>query len=260
MKDCHTHFSRVARCYRDLRTTDNEPILYIVRKLPQLPQLVAADFGCGTGRYSLKLCKKLGERLFLYCVDNNRDMLRALQTYFQRHGLTNYRVLHNHAEERVLKANSLHFVVTFNAIHHFQISAFFQEVLRILREDGLLFIYTRFRSQNQRNIWGRFFPGFAEKETRLYELSELQRKLAPYSELVLEEVKYFKFPRQASIHWLLKQAQNHHYSTFYLYEEEEFRIALQTFKRNLEKHYPDLSRIHWQDENVMLTIRKRSWN
>jgi hypothetical protein len=31
-----------------------------------------------------------------------------------------------------------------------------------LKGAGRLFIYTRLRSQNRRNIWGRFFPRFHE--------------------------------------------------------------------------------------------------
>lgn len=123
-----------------------------------------------------------------------------------------------------------------------------------------MFIYTRFRSQNARNIWGRFFPGFSEKETRLYELPELKQVIAGFPELEIGEIKYFRFPRVASLDWLLKQARHHHYSTFSLYREDEFRIALEQFEKNLRMHFEDVNRITWVDENVMLVVRKRVWN
>ena len=39
--------------------------------------------------------------------------------------------------------------------------------------DGRLFVYTRLPEHNARSIWGRYFPGFAQRETRLLTLGEL---------------------------------------------------------------------------------------
>ncbi len=260
MEHIQHHFSRIAPRYRQLRTTDSAPVLYIVPFIRHLPRIIAADFGCGTGRYPLKLFQYLGDRLFLYCIDNNREMLAQLQRYLKRHHIRNLRVLNHHAEDTILQEDSLDCVFTFNAIHHFRSEDFFSQASRILKKEGLLFIYTRFRSQNARNIWGRYFPGFSEKETRLYELHEMKQVIAGFPELEMIEIKYFRFPRVASIDWLLNRAQHHHYSTFSLYREEEFRVALEKFEENLKTHFDDLNRIHWVDENVMLVVRKRVWN
>ena len=260
MKQLQKHFSRVASRYRDLRTTDPEPILYIINHIQHLPQIKAADFGCGTGRYPIKFFQYLGDRLFLYCIDCNKEMLHQLHRYLTRHGIRNFRILHNHAEDNVLENGSLDCVFTFNAIHHFRIEEFFRQVARVLKNGGVLFVYTRFRSQNRRNIWGRFFPLFTEKETRLYELDELKTILTRFPELELHKLKYFRFTRVATLDWLVKQARNHHYSTFYLYDKDEFAAALRQFRRNLQNHFEDMQRIQWQDENVLLMIGKRVWN
>jgi len=53
------HFSQVASIYSQYRTFDHEAINYITKKLAFKQTIVAADIGCGDGRYSLKLIEKL---------------------------------------------------------------------------------------------------------------------------------------------------------------------------------------------------------
>ena len=78
----YNHFSHIAPKYRELRTTDMRPILFITNKLQGLPSIRAADIGCGAGRYSLKFVEHLGEKCHLYCTDNNTAMLKQLKAYF----------------------------------------------------------------------------------------------------------------------------------------------------------------------------------
>jgi len=61
--DMERHFSTLAPHYRSLRTTDLAPILFIKRHLRRLRRILAADIGCGAGRYDLKLCEQLGLKL-----------------------------------------------------------------------------------------------------------------------------------------------------------------------------------------------------
>jgi len=80
------HFSQVASIYSQVRTIDYELINYITKKLASMSNIVAADIGCGDGRYSIKLIEKLRNRLSLTCVDNNLEMLRQISQvshYFQ---------------------------------------------------------------------------------------------------------------------------------------------------------------------------------
>ena len=143
-----------------------------------------------------------------------------------------------------LADNSLDAVFTFNAIHHFNFSHFLEEVSRVLRNNGYLFIYSRLRSQNKRNIWGKFFPKFHEKEKRLYELSELKEMVCKIPSLRIKSVEYFKYKRMATLEWLTTQAKHHHYSTFYLYNEIEFEEVLQKFQENITHHFENPDNIH----------------
>ncbi len=256
MKRIHHHFSRIAHKYEDLRTTDLEPILFIKKKLQHLTRIEVADVGCGVGRYDIKLFNHLGKRLYLTCIDYNKSMLNELTKNLKGHKIKNFKTINASAMALPLAANSLDAIVNFNAIHHFTFLDFLRESSRVLRDNGYLFIYTRLRSQNKKNIWGRFFPEFHEKEKRLYELWECKERLKKIPILILESIEYFTYKRLTKLEWLLTQATHHHYSTFYLYDKKEFKDALKKFQENITHHFKDLDNIIWHEENIMFIIRK----
>lgn len=153
MKSIHKHFSKIAHKYGDLRTGDLEPILFIQKKVQNLTKIEAGDVGCGMGRYGVKLLKYLGERLHLTCIDMNDDMLNKLTKSFNNDNIVkNFKIIKSLAENLPLRTNSLDCIFTFNTIHHFKLTNFLKETSRILRNNGYLFIYTRLKSQNKRNI------------------------------------------------------------------------------------------------------------
>jgi ubiquinone/menaquinone biosynthesis C-methylase UbiE len=256
MKRIHPHFSRIAHKYQDLRTTDIGPVLFIKEKLKNSNKIEAADVGCGVGRYVVKLFHHLRERLYLTCVDDNKKMLTELIRNLKKYGIRKFNTVNASARALPLASNSLDAIVTFNAVHHFSLSGFLEEAGRVLRNDGHLFIYTRLRSQNERSIWGRFFPGFHEKEKRLYELSELETMVKKVPMLQVDSTEYFKYRRKAPLQWLITQANHHHYSTFYLYNDREFQEALRKFQGNITHHFKNVDNIMWDDENFMFTMRK----
>jgi SAM-dependent methyltransferase len=255
MYAAYEHFSRIAPKYTGLRTTDLAPVRYAVKKLGKLKTVRAADIGCGSGRYDRLLFQYLKERLELVCVDDNEGMLRVLQEDLCEYA-SRLRVLRARARALPLASESLDCTFTFNAIHHFKIEAFLNEAARILKPAGLLFIYTRTRSQNSRHIWGKHFPHFYEKENRLLEFVELANLIAAAPDLRLDDVRIFEHRRLAPVKWLVRQARQRHYSTFGFYTEEEFESALAQFRGNLRRAFPQRQEAKWVDENLMLVARK----
>lgn len=256
MQNIYYHFYKIAHLYRGLRTTDIEPILYIKKKLKNLPEIIAADVGCGAGRYDFKLFQNLGKKLFLYCIDCNREMLKQLALYLESHVVKKIQTIKALANKLPFPENSFDCMFTFNAIHHFKILGFFDEASRTLKKDGYLFVYTRLRSQNKRNIWGKYFPFFNQKETRLYELNELKEMLKKFPQLKIESTKNFKYKRVSTLNRLIERAKNKHYSTFFLYTDKELRQSLEGFEQNIKRHFDDLKHITWFDENILLVVRK----
>ncbi len=254
-KDMYEHFSDVAVLYNNLRTTDLEPIMFIKGMLNGNGNIVAADIGCGAGRYSLQFLQHLGLH-HLACIDINELMLEQVSNILEEAGLTNFSTIESTAEHIPLKDNSIDFIFTFNAIHHFDFAAFMQEAARIARDGGSIIIYTRLRCQNAGNIWGRYFPLFLAKEDRLYEMDELEQMIKLVPMLNIQCVKQFRYLRTASLGQLLNLARNSHYSTFSLYQKEEFASALKGFQRNITQHFSDPEHVEWFDDYTMLVVSR----
>ncbi|MDE1811573.1 MAG: class I SAM-dependent methyltransferase [Thaumarchaeota archaeon] len=253
----HDHFAYIAPQYRQLRTTDLGPILFITDKLRDLPSIHAADIGCGTGRYSLKFVQHLGEKCHLFCLDNNREMLRQLKEHFMKNNIRNFTTIRSDSHKMPIQTDSLDCVMSFNAIHHFSLNDFLRESSRVLKNDGKLFVYTRLRDQNAKTIWGMHFPSFNQKENRLYELDELKSAFEKDKNLNINSIKFFEHHRVYPLEKLVEQVKNHHYSTFKFYKKYEFKEALHKFVQNILNHYDDLDKISWKDQNTLLVIENK---
>ncbi len=250
----HDHFSRIASNYRMVRTTDTRPILHIKNRLNGKTRINIADVGCGDGRYSLELLKCLGDDCFLHCVDTNEEMLSRLRNYLTEQNTLNFCVRPGDASKLPLENDSMDCIVTFNAIHHFDIQKFLEEVFGCLKENGHLFIYTRLKNQNSRSIWGKYFPLFTEIENRLYEFDELKSHVQ-HADMKIYSTKVFGYHRTSGLERLIEQAKNKHYSTFEFYDGS-FGNYLDEFRKNILKNYEDMDNVTWQDENILLEIRK----
>ncbi len=245
------HFSHVASSYRHIRQTDTEPILFISESLKDLPHVQAADVGCGAGRYDLLLFQHVNN-LHLTCIDLNESMLQQVSDYLTHHHVSQFKTLRANGNEIPLDDRSMDCVLTFNAVHHFDLVRFLENAVRVSKPGGKIFIYTRLRSQNARNVWGQYFPSFTEKETRLYELDEIEEGIRAVEGVRLERVKPFHYQRTATVAQLVERVRARHYSTFSLYTEEELKNALEIFQAGLKRELHET--VDWVDENTLLVL------
>ena len=250
----HTHFSTIASKYLSVRTLDTKPILHIKDKLKEKSKINMADIGCGDGRYSLEFLKCFDDSFYIHCVDYNEKMLESLENYLVEQNTTNFCVRHGDANRLPLDNDSIDCIVTFNAIHHFDVPKFLSESLRVLKDEGHLFIYTRLRNQNSKSIWGKHFPLFADKEDRLYKIDELEQYIKN-ADMNIHSTRVFRYSRTSSLDRLVHQAQNNHYSTFVLYDKDTFDESLEIFQQNIKKNFDDLEQIKWHDENILIEIK-----
>ena len=248
------HFSQVASIYSQVRTIDYELINYITKKLASMSSIVAADIGCGDGRYSIKLIEKLRNRLSLTCVDNNYEMLQQISKISSN--FQNLQTKQAFAEKIPFDDNSLDCIFSFNAIHHFKINEFAKECNRVLKNNGLLFTYTRLKEQNESNIWGKFFPDFSKKENRLFDIQSLAKCISNQTSLNLKSSEFFQHNRSSDIRTLVSKAENKHYSTFSLYTVSEFEKSLGKFIQNIHENFKNPENIQWVDGNTMFVFQK----
>ena len=248
------HFSKIAPIYSQVRTIDYELINYIAKKLAFKQTIVAADIGCGDGRYSIKLVEKLRNRLSLTCVDVNYEMLQQISKMTSN--FQNLQTRQAFAEKLPFEDNSLDCIFSFNAIHHFKINEFAKECNRVLKNNGVLFIYTRLKEQNESNIWCKFFPDFSKKENRLFDSQSLTKHISNQTSLNLTSTEFFEHKRSSDIQTLVSKAENKHYSTFSLYTVSEFEKSLGKFKQNIYENFSNPENIQWVDENTMFLFQK----
>jgi len=245
------HFSRVSNVYNQVRTTDLEPIDYIQGRLGYRDKIIAAEVGAGGGRYSALLLQKI-PNLHLTCFDMNEAMLEEAGHFLRANGVGNFALAQAESATLSLEDDSLDCLLTFNAVHHFDLVPFLAEAGRVLRDRGLLFIYTRLPSQNETHIWGRHFPDFTKLESRLHSLNQMEKSLQTVPTLAMDSSRIFRYPRSASREQLLHKAVSGHYSTFSLYHEEHFEQALSQFEANLERAFPRDEEVTWTAENILV--------
>jgi SAM-dependent methyltransferase len=239
------HFDRVAAVYESLRTTDEAPVRRIRELLPERP-VTGLDIGCGTGRYSRLLRGLLPDGSLLVASDVSVAMLAEFKAGNHGHALGVVPLLST-AEELPLRTASLDLVTAFNCVHHFDLGRFLAAVARVLQPGGQLFIYTRTPRQNARTIWGRYFPGFTEREQRLHSEAAFRDAVRRTDGLKVVATQVFNHPRLSTAGRLRAQAEGRHYSTFSLYTPEELRASIATFLARLPS--PEIS---WVDEHLLV--------
>lgn len=251
------HFSEIASSYSSVRIMDSEPVAFIASKIKDARTTRIADIGCGDGRYSIRLAES-SPSLSISCVDDNQGMIDQLNDTLNTKKILPVQTFKGSAEKIPLDKESQDIVTTFNAIHHFEIPAFAKEVSRILKNRGKCFVYTRLDKQNRQNLWGRYFPLFNSKETRLYGLDTLVSLFSATPSLKIDSVKFFRYRRISTLDNIIKKVRLRHYSTFSMYSEDELRQSLDKFKQNMLDNFPDSEKIQWRDENTMLVFCKEN--
>ena len=215
------------------------------------------DVGTGTGRYLDMVSEHLSTRAADICpigLDRSPAMLRA-----QRHNGLAYpgaSRLVGAVEMLPFRAASCDAMTCFNAVHHFDLARFASEAARVLSPSGLLVIYTRTAEQNRDTIWGRYFPEFATRETRLHTVSAFRRALHTTHGFTSVRVQTIRWSVTTSLSRLLEQVAAYHYSTFRFYSPDSLQTALDTFQRRMRDVFGDCSRITFDNDHLLVVAQR----
>ncbi|NIM49319.1 MAG: methyltransferase domain-containing protein [Gemmatimonadales bacterium] len=217
------------------------------------------EVGAGTGRYAEAVLHGVSERGLRYhgvACDAIQEML---------HGGTGHRTLATGSIDRAVglaeflpfAAGSFDGVLSFNAVHHFDLRSFLAEAARVLRAGGRLIVYTRTPEQNERTIWGQFFPHFAERETRLYTERTLRAALEAASRFEAVELREMPWTMGTTLPRLLDHGRSGGYSTFRFYSPDEFEEALSAFEIRVRATFDDPSAITAQNDHLLVVATRR---
>jgi len=117
--------------------------LKILEQIEIKPDFVAADFGSGSGSFSIALAKKLSEGL-VYAIDIQEEPLSVLQGTARAEGLTNIRTILSDLEDpkgSTLSEETLDLVLIVNLL--FQVEnkeGVLREAKRVLKPGGKVLI------------------------------------------------------------------------------------------------------------------------
>lgn len=130
------------------------------------PNMVAAEFGCGSGGFAIPLAKKLDEGL-VYGIDIQQAPLSALKSRTLVENITNIKIICSDLEKpkgSTLTPDSLDLVLIPNVL--FQIkdkSAIISEAERVLKSKGKLVVIDWLAAASQGPEKGRVLPEEAKK-------------------------------------------------------------------------------------------------
>jgi len=255
-KNVHYHFEKIASIHASIRDTDPDIVDAIIPYISSdnSPRNIA-DIGCGTGRYTKLMAEKVEDDARIFCCDYSGAMLRECKRLMSS-AFFPERIYYCFVDADLMPfaESSFDVITTFNAIHHFNLKSFLGEAARVLRKNGLLSIYTRTPAQNEKTIWGRYFPGFSMREKRLHSIDRLVKAVKATRGLELEDILEFRHTRKESIDSLINKARNQHYSTFTLYDSAEFENALEDFSEAIADLSVD-GKIKHTAENILVLAR-----
>ena len=217
------------------------------------------DVGTGTGRYLDMVSERLSSLLVTDLCPIGLDRSPAMLGQARRlNGCAYPGASHlvGAVETLPLRAASCNAMTCFNAVHHFDLARFTSEASRVLTPSGLLVLYTRTAAQNRDTVWGRYFPDFAELETRLYTVSELQAALVATHAFASVHVQTIRWSVTTSLARLLEQVAAYHYSTFRFYSSDKLQTALDTFQHRMREVFRDCSRITFDNDHVLVVAQR----
>ena len=221
------HFANVSARYRTLRELD----LGAVRLISEVVARVAdpgrpvrlLDVATGSGRYPDAVSHCLTSVLAMEVVPIGLDLSPAMLMQARIHdGHAGPRARHlvGAVETLPFRAASCDVMTCFNAVHHVDLARFAGEASRVLTPSGQLIVYTRTPEQNRRTIWGRHFPEFAARETRLHEVNDVRAALQATGAFASVRAQTVPWAVTTSLSRLVEQTTHYHYSTFRLYADD----------------------------------------
>jgi len=241
------HFHRVARVYDCTRDTDRSIINYLggVFSKKTSPQHPVLDLATGTARYPLALASTFG--IHFIGVDENASMLAVARRKAKK----------LKAALAIVQGDCLFldgtldayrpfsFATMFNALHHFSnipsIAYAIQSQLR--PESGRCYFYTRVDNDNAETIWGKYFPGFVEREKHYLEESSFPRSRLMLElcqgGLAVQEWVRFVVLAEHTLDELLEKVRARHFSTFCAYTPDELEDALAVFSDRIQHAFPE---------------------
>jgi len=132
---------------RPEREEEERPDL-LIETLKLKPGEVAADIGCGTGYYSWRMAKKVGEKGLIYAVDIQQEMLDLLVKKMAERKIINVKGVLGTITDPRLPANAVDLVLLVDVYHEFDHPyEMLEAICRALKPGGRV-VFVEFRAED----------------------------------------------------------------------------------------------------------------
>ena len=257
------HFAKVSGRYRTLRELDLGAVRLVSDMVARAAEpgrpVRLVDVATGSGRYLDAVSHFLSSALAIDVVPVGLDLSPPMVTQARiRNGYAGLRARHlvGAVETLPFRASSCDVMTCFNAVHHVDLARFAGEASRVLTPTGQLVVYTRTPEQNRCTIWGRHFPEFATRETRLHEVNDIRSVLQATGAFGSVRAQTVRWTVTTSLSRLVEQATHYHYSTFRLFSDDALRAAIDMFRQRVRQAFRDVTHITHDNDHVLVIAQR----
>ena len=125
-----------------------------LKKIPLKEEMVVVDYGCGPGSYTIPAAKLVGPKGKVFAVDIHPLAIKTIKEKAARESLTNVEAVLVDSYDTGIQGSSIDLVLLIDTLPLVNNSdALFQELHRLLKQDGLIFIsHGRIKMSKTREI------------------------------------------------------------------------------------------------------------
>ncbi len=112
-----------------------------LEKFPLKEGMAVVDYGCGPGRYTLPIARLIGPEGKVFAVDIQPLAISTIKEKAAHESLTNIEAVLVDSYNTGIQSSSIDLVLLVDTLHLIgDCAALFQEIRRILKQDGILFM------------------------------------------------------------------------------------------------------------------------
>jgi ubiquinone/menaquinone biosynthesis C-methylase UbiE len=112
-----------------------------IKKIPLREGVKIVDYGCGPGRYTIPIAKSVGPKGKVFAVEICPPAIKHVEELAAKEGLENIEPILVKSYNTGIQDSSIDLVLLIDTLHMIKdCNALFQEIHRILKRDGILFM------------------------------------------------------------------------------------------------------------------------
>ncbi len=136
----------------DTETWEKENGVEFLRRVGLRPGQIVLDFGCGVGHYTVPAAFVVGSKGIVYAMDKEQQALNELQRKAAANNLKNVKTIKTSSLTTLdFESESINIVLSYDVLHYLRKNdrkKLYQEVQRVLKQDGLLSVYPKHTSED----------------------------------------------------------------------------------------------------------------